>query len=429
MLVAMILGCCGCQDDSQAPTQASAPESAIVRRIQRASPLPLAPPDATNRVANDPAAAHLGQWLFFDTRLSGTGTFSCATCHDPQKDFSDGLPVAKAIETSSRHTPSLLNVAHHRWVGWDGRSDSIWAQALRPLEHPGEMGGNRVAIARLVATDPKLREAYEGVFGKIPFDVAKLPLQGMPGEDPDLRAQWESIAPETQHQITEMMANLGKALAAYQRLLENRDAPFDRYVASLDSPNANEAILTPSQLRGMEIFFGRGECWECHTGSHFSDGEFHNIGVPPPGGGLPRDPGRFTGSRIVKSDPFNAAGEFSDKQDGPWAKVVGNTRVDPETWGAFKTPSLRGVADTPPYMHAGQFATLEEVIRFYSTLEGAVQLDHHQEAVLTPLNLSDTEISDLEAFLGSLGGSDVSEELQISPQDPRFKPDIGTTSR
>ena len=427
-LALVAIGLAGCERPAQEPSSAVALDVEVLRRAKSATPLLSAPPDPTNHVADDPAAAHLGQWLFFDPRLSGPGTFSCATCHDPAQSFSDGLPLAQAIATGSRHTPSLRNVSHHRWVGWDGRSDSIWAQALRPMEDSKEMGGDRVAIARLVGSDPELRRAYENVFGEWSLNTESLPEHGKPGDDEEMAEAWQRIGPKTQREVMVVMANIGKALAAYQRRLENRGAPFDTYMEAQSSAAPSQEILSHGAVRGMAIFFGRGECWECHTGALFSDGEFHNIGVPPLEGGLPRDSGRFQGSKIVKADPFNAAGEFSDAREGPWATVVGNTKVDPETWGAFKTPSLRGVASTPPYMHAGQFASLEEVIRFYSTLEGAVQLDHHQEAVLTPLELSEEEISDLVEFLGALDGISVPSALLTRPRGPIFDPETGTAS-
>lgn len=368
----------------------------VRRRVHHATPVPPVPSDPTNSVADLPAAAHLGRWLFFDPRISGPGTISCASCHDPSLAFSDGKPLGEGIAIGSRHTPSLLNVGHHRWLGWDGRSDSIWAQALRPMEHPLEMGGDRDAIAALVQRDVLLRGAYEAIFGELPEVL---------DEDAVMR----------------VMANLGKALAAYQRTLVSGDAPFDRFVAGTGE-------LSVAAQRGMALFFGEAECWECHAGPLLRDNEFHNIGIPPTGGGLPRDEGRFGGSAIVRDDPFNAAGAYSDAPEGAWANVVRSTRVDPESWGAFKTPSLRNVSRTAPYMHAGQMASLEEVLQFYSTLEGAVQLDHHQESVLVPLELSDQEKGDLLAFLNALEGTDPPEEVLHAPPSPAFDQKEGTDS-
>ena len=159
------------------------------------------------------------------------------------------------------------------------------------------------------------------------------------------------------------------------------------------------------------LFSGDAGCWECHAGPMITTGEFHNIGVPSMAGGMPTDSGRFAGATIVKEDPFNASGEFSDYTEGPRARLVRTLIESPENWGRFRTPSLREVSRTAPYMHEGRFDTLEDVVRFYSTLEGAVQLDHHQELVLEPLNLDDRELADLVAFLEALDGT---------PREPRF---------
>ena len=288
------------------------------------------------------------------------------------------------------------------------------------MENPDEMNGDRLAFVHLIASDVALRSAYEEIFGPLDIDIDALPLQGRPVNDPDLNEAWNSLDPQVQQKVMTLMANVGKAMAAYQRRLVTGETAFDRYVKAHVSGKPTEGTLSLSAERGMNIFFGRGECWECHTGPLFSDGEFHNIGLPVAGGGLPTDSGRYLGAKIAKNDPFNAAGEFSDDPEGTWAKVVQGTRVDPDTWGAFKTPSLRGVSATGPYMHAGQIEALEDVVRFYSTLEGAVQLDHHQESVLSPLGLSDTEIADMVNFLTSLQGTQLAPELMSQPENPQF---------
>jgi cytochrome c peroxidase len=144
-----------------------APEE--VRALLKLSPLPSPPADPTNRFADDPRAARLGQWLFFDKRLSAGGTVSCASCHQPERAFSDGKHFGEiegeAGKVQDRHTPSLFNVAYNRWFFWDGRADSLWAQALRPLEEPREHATSRLAIAHALARDPDLKRAYEETFG------------------------------------------------------------------------------------------------------------------------------------------------------------------------------------------------------------------------------------------------------------------------
>ncbi|MCL4211634.1 MAG: hypothetical protein KJZ68_13350, partial [Phycisphaerales bacterium] len=146
------------------------------------------PPDPTNRFADDPRAAHFGQYLFFDTRFSANGQVSCATCHDPAKGFADGLPLGKGLAELTRHSMTLWNVGRNRWFFWDGRIDTLWAQALQPFENAMEMGTNRVRVVRQIASDPVLREAYEALFGSLPGGEAmsQFPPDARPvPDDPD----------------------------------------------------------------------------------------------------------------------------------------------------------------------------------------------------------------------------------------------------
>ena len=151
------------------PAHVSVEFDALERaRIARMSPLGQPPADPTNAVADDPRAAHLGRRLFFEKRLSGDGRLSCAHCHDPEQAFTDGKTLAEGVGRTERNSPSLLNVAWQRWLFWDGRADTLWSQALKPLEHPLEMNGNRVAVARLLASDASLRVEYEALFNALP---------------------------------------------------------------------------------------------------------------------------------------------------------------------------------------------------------------------------------------------------------------------
>ena len=376
----------------------------VQRRAMASSPLPVPPADPTNRWADDREAAALGRRMFFDSRLSADGSVSCATCHQPERRFTDGLPLSRGIGAAARHAPSLVDAAHHRWFNWDGRSDSMWAHAIRPIENPLEMGGDRTAVVRTVLEDPELRAEYETIFGPLEFVAESLPARARPQGDDAATDAWASMGDEDRRAVGEVVANLGKAMAAYQRTLRSEPSRFDAWVEDVSSGGGGSAHLDASELRGMSLFFGRAECWECHSGAFFSDGEFHNIGIPAPNG-LPRDPGRYDGSLLVREDPFNAAGPYSDAPDGVQAILSAGVKHDAEAWGSFRTPSLRGVGDTPPYMHDGSMPDLESVVRFYSTLEGATQLDHHQESVLTPLLLEPGEIEDLVAFLETLSGS------------------------
>lgn len=378
-------------------------DEAILRRAFRASPLPGPPPDPTNRVADDPRAVALGRDLFFDPALSGDGSVSCGTCHQPALRFTDGLPLSRGVGIAGRHAPTLVDAAHHRWFNWDGRSDSMWGHSIRPIENPAEMAGDRTAVVRAVLDAADRRAAYEAIFGPAGIDSETLPPRARPEGDPEAERAWAALSEDERFRIDRVVANLGKTFAAYQRTLSGGPTRFDDWVAAVRAGASGEEILTDAERRGLGLFFGRAECWECHAGPLFSDGEFHNIGIPAPDG-LPRDEGRYVGARLVREDTFNAAGPHSDDPTGARAIVSRGVREDPGQWGAFRTPTLRGVGRTPPYMHDGSMPDLATVLRFYSTLEGAVQLDHHRESVLTPLGLSETELADLEAFLRTLDG-------------------------
>ncbi|MDG2021924.1 MAG: cytochrome c peroxidase [Phycisphaerales bacterium] len=378
-------------------------DAAVLRRALSSSPLPPPPVDPTNRFADDPSAAELGRILFFETRVSGSGDVSCATCHQPDRWFTDGLEKSRGVDTAARHAPTLIDAAHHRWFNWDGRSDSMWGHTIRPIENPLEMGGDRTRLVRLVLQDDELRAGYEATFGAISLSLGELPPVASPSGGPPSVEAWERLSPVLQDRINRVTANIGKSLAAFQRTLRGGVSPFDRWAEAVSAGGDGGEILSDSERRGLVLFFGRAECWECHSGPLFSDGEFHNIGIPVPDG-LPRDPGRYDGALLVKNDPFNAAGPYSDDVEGRQAILSRGVKRDPESWGAFRTPTLRGVGRTAPYMHDGSIPDLASVLRFYSTLEGAIQLEHHQESVLSPLDLDAREIEDLEAFLGTLTG-------------------------
>lgn len=360
--------------------------------------------------------------MFFDPRLSRDGKISCATCHDPAKSFTDGKTLSEGAATGDRHTPAIWNVAHHRWLFWDGRADTLWGQVAGPLESPNEMDGDRVSIARLIVQDDSLREAYVQIFGKLPnisdasrFPQAARPLLQSP-QDSQHRA-WQAMREGGREDINRVLANIGKALAAYETRLISRDSPFDRFVVQLKRNEKLDAISASAQ-RGLKLFVGRADCRQCHLGPMFSDGEFHNIRVPPLGGGEPTDAGRFRGIDLLRASPFNAAGRFSDDRDGAAAKRLAFLAKPADSWGAFKTPSLRNVARTPPYMHQGQFASLRDVLNYYSTLEGAVVMGHHPETVLKPLFLDAQEIDDLIAFLECLTDEAIDPSLLRAPDAP-----------
>ncbi len=400
---------------------------AELRLIFQHSPLPAVPPDPTNNVADDSAAAHFGRYLFFDTRLSGDNSLSCSTCHDPTHGFSLDSQFSQGAGTTSRHAQSLWNVGYNRWYYWDGSVDSLWSQALKPIEGADEMNSSRLALAHTIAREPDLRRGYEHIFGGLPdlSDPMRFPTAGKPRSHKaddvpeELLGAWQSMTPDDHQTINTIFANVGKTIAAYERKIVSRDSAFDRFVEGLHAGDEMlTSALSPSAQRGLQLFIGRANCRLCHTGPNFSDGEFHSLGLINHDGTIPNDAARFEGATKVKSDPFNAAGAFSDDPDAAPAKLVQQLVVSPETWGQYKTPSLRSVATSPPYMHQGQFVTLHDVVDFYSSLEGRVQMGHHQETILQPLELSEVEKADLVSFLRSLTGQALTPELSARPSGP-----------
>ncbi len=421
------------QDSQPAPAlRAGSPSAERVefsdvelRRILQLSPLPPLAPDPTNRFADNPDAARLGQVFFFDTGLSANGKIACSTCHDPAKNFTDGKQVGEGIGKGVRHTPTLLNVAYQRWLFWDGRSDSLWSQPLNPLEDPLEMGASRTALVRRIASSPSLRSDYERLFGATTiFDAAsRLPANARPVPDEpggDVNQAWESLSPTERLEINRVAANFGKALAAYERRLVSAPSPFDRFAESLRSntPVGRDA-LSPAAQRGLKLFVGAANCRFCHSGPLLSDMEFHTTLIPPLDRGQPRDAARYAGVPAVLADPFNARGPFSDERDGTAARRLEFLANRPDNWGLFRTPTLRNVALTPPYMHEGQFANLREVVEHYSTMKDAISTGHHKrETILNPLNLTERGAADLIAFLESLTSPPVADELRRAPEGP-----------
>ncbi len=392
-----------------------------VRRLLQHSPLGPPPADPTNALADDPRAAALGQRLFFDPRLSATGAIACATCHQPGKGLADGQPLAQGLGQLTRHVPALWNVAWQRWYFWDGRVDTLWGQVFQPLEHPLEMGSSRTALARLIASDERSRTEYEALLGPLPeeLDAGSLPEHARPVPDepghPHARA-WEALDPSRRAAIERVAVNAAKAIAAYQRGLSSRRSAFDVFAEGLrENDPAKLAALSPSAQRGARLFVGKAGCRVCHSGPTFSDGEFHDIGLGPLGGGRRVDSGRFAGLERLLADPFNSASSHSDAPGGEKAEALGRLARGPQTWGEFKTPTLRNVALTAPYMHQGQLASLEAVLRYYSTLEGSLPSGHHQETILVPLGLSAGEAADLQAFLESLTDQAIDPALLAPP--------------
>jgi cytochrome c peroxidase len=370
---------------------APGPDFTAEERARILSHGPWPPPiarDASNRVSGNPGAIDLGRRLFSDSALSRSGYIGCVTCHQPDRALIDLRPRAHGMADVDRNTPTLANLRLQRWYGWAGASDSLWMASIRPLLDARELDTDAAWIVRRFSLNDDLACRYRKVFGRAP-----------------------------DHADDELLANVGKALAAFQETLVTGRTPFDEFRDALARNDAAAMQRYPAAARrGLALFVGRGNCFVCHTGPNFSNGEFHDIGIPffvAPG---QVDPGRHEGIRTVQSSRFNLLGKFNDDASRANATATRHVVLEHRHWGEFRTPSLRNVAVTPPYMHNGSLATLRDVVRRYSELDGE-RLHADGERILRRLNLTEAEISDLVAFLQTLTDAEGERRL-LPPIDP-----------
>jgi cytochrome c peroxidase len=300
------------------------------------------PPDPTNIKADDAVAAALGKQLFSDTALSPSGKVSCASCHDPLKQFQDGLPQSTAgVAPVDRNAPAIALAAHARWQFWDGRADTLWMQALGPLENPKEFGSSRLFVAHAVAVN--YAPSYAAVFGALAdlSDANRFPANGKPG-DPS----WQAMAVADQQTVSDIFVNVGKAIAAYERTLRVQPNRLDAYVAG------DLSALSGPEKTGLHTFFS-ASCAECHWGPRLTDDAFHPDRYPTGRQDGQADRGRIDGVTQL------LASEFAQPHPGLTARA--------SQLGSFKTPTLRGVAGSAPYGHGGTLATLLDTATNYGT--------------------------------------------------------------
>jgi len=321
------------------PSTAKAASRPAGEPIRLQIPLGLPPLAVPGDNPPTQATVALGRKLFYDPRLSRDETVSCSTCHDPRRGFADSHGVAVGVDGKhgTRHAPSIANVAYFPEHFWDGRVDSLEKQAEAPVENPLEMAHSLGGVEQRLNADAAYRALFEQAWGAGAITYEKV----------------------------------AKSLASFERALLVANSPFDRWFFGHDEAAVNEAVK-----RGFQIFRdpARGNCAACHSVSDgsalFTDGKFHNTGISY-WEGNPRDPGRFA-----------------------------VTRADADM-GAFKTPSLRNVARTAPYMHDGSLKTLDEVVNFYS---GGGNLNPHLDLKLHAGRFSTSDRDDLIEFLKSLTG-------------------------
>ena len=275
----------------------------------------------------------LGRKLFFDRRLSRDRSISCATCHDPERAFTDGRALSVGVfgRKGTRSVPTLINRAYGASHFWDGRTSSLEEQVLKPIQDPKELDMTIEEVVARLKKDDEYEKLFQGAFGR-----------AICGED------------------------LAKALASYVRTILSGGAPLDRYYLG-----SERAALSNEARNGLRLFRGKANCTACHVGPNFTDERFHNTGVAWRDGTL-LDPGRLV-----------VTGKLADR-------------------GAFKTPTLREIAKTAPYMHDGRLATLEDVLEFYNR---GGNRNPYLDPELRPLNLTTEEQKALLEFLRSLSGN------------------------
>lgn len=375
-------------------------ELSILRSLSL-SALPPLPASSSNRFADLPQAQTFGKKLFFDKRLSGKGDTSCATCHQPEKYFTDGLPHIQSNNAAGRNTPTIVASGWLRWFYWDGRRDSLWSQALIPFEAPDEMGSSRLSVVRTILEDEDYRSVYEQIFGKLSKNLLNgdFPKHAGPFGDTKIQDNWYRLALPIQQKINRVYSNLGKAIEAYERTLLPELSRFDKYVNQLSDKKNLDIELTEEEIAGIRLFIdpNKTQCMQCHNGALLTNGGFHNVGSGRFEGGK-LDFGRVFGLQSVLMDEFNCLSAYSDaKPENCTALRFLNRANHIPLHGAFKTPSLRNVELTGPYFHDGRFDTLKEVIEFYNqppTDNGAHELK--------PLQLKSEQLEQLVAFLNML---------------------------
>lgn len=402
-------------------------EIAILKTL---TPLDAKPPvDTTNKFADDANAAKLGQMLFFDTSYSGalvvgndgsngglgavadTGKVACASCHGGlgmEDNRSKPGNVSLGIDFGTRNALALVDSSFQSWTNWGGRFDSQWSLPVAVAENPKNMKTGRLQIAHMLWN--KYKTEYNAIF-PVPLDPALDPMASdasrFPAAGAGTEAAFTNLPSGDRDIINRIAANYGKAIQAYLRLLVSRNAPFDKYMAG------DATALDASQVNGLRVFIGKGNCVSCHSGPALTDSKFHALAVPVSGLHMPAtEYGRFQDVPPLLASIFNTNGVYSD--DVNTGRLTGLVQTASQT-GQFRTPTLRGVARTAPYMHAGNLATLVDVVSYYNT-GGADPGDSGvtKDVLLKPLGLQSSEVTDVAHFLEALNGEPIPAALLLN---------------
>jgi cytochrome c peroxidase len=374
---AICLGALGLSAAAPSPAAVEEPvrfDADELARIVRHGPWP--PPferDPTNRVSGNPAAIAFGRQLFFDPRFSPSGYVACVACHQPDRAFADSLPRARGLAPVDRNAIALQNLGLQSRFGWAGSSDSLWMASLRPILDKREIGGSAEKVARVIRTGDGVACRYRAAFGAEPG-----------------RQNAEAV-----------LVNVGKALAAYQETFVSGRTAFDDFRDAIARGDPASVPYALAAQRGLKLFVGRGNCFTCHSGPSFTDGAFRATGVPPFIGQPAADDGLYTGLRTLRASRFNLQGRYSDDASGLTALALRGARPELRDRGKWRTPSLRNVGVTAPYLHNGVAESLHDVVRRYAS-SSVKRRPAGDERDLRRVDLADGDVEDLVAFLNTL---------------------------
>jgi cytochrome c peroxidase len=460
--------------------------------------------DRSNAYWNNDAAIALGHEFYFDPRFSGNASMvdtigqtvpyaraatgqpiniSCATCHDPKRAGADFTSAPNTVSIGAGwydvNGEQSVNALYYPLLYWNGRSDSLWGQAAAVNESGVSMNSTRLANFWVIQNDAHYHSAYNAVFTGDPLpEVAPattdVPLTGKPGQ-----AAFDGMTADNKRMVTRVHVNFAKAIGAYEYTLLSRDSAFDKFI------EGDETAIPPAAKRGARLFVGKASCIDCHNGPLFSDGEFHDVGVPQVGDHVPTVtdcyPGRTncdctpgaekgtcmpsgawsgllklaaakdstdtSGNPVINWNNFRRDSTWSDgAPDQAFIDKYYSPPTDARLKGTWRTPSLRDVAITAPYMHNGLYKTLDDVLWHYNvggSASSAAQFNVPEcapgatsdpdagapclpadagapgrAAQLKPLGLTEDEMDDLIAFLRTLTGAPLPLTQTSKPVPP-----------
>lgn len=351
--------------------------------------------DPTNRFMGVRDAELFGEKLFFDPGLSPSGDLSCSSCHDPDRQWTDGRHVAQGVGKTKRNTPTLVGASRRRWLGWTGESAALWSQAIKPLESPLEMGSSRFHVYTYIANQPTHRTAFEAITGNSLRELCAA----------------EPAAKDCQQEVASVFADVGKIIASFEATIPYPQTRFDDFLAGLaEGKTSGPEFPTPAELAGLEIFAGRGLCSACHHGSDLTDEEFHNILVPERVGSAVYDQGRYGIVEKILSQEFSTESRFSDCTECDINDRIRRRQETSMMYAAFRTPTLRGAMCTAPYMHNGIIQTMDDVLLHYSEFRTGVAPAHADDPFVQPRNFTDQDRLALTAFLQMLTPKGLTEQ-------------------